>query len=379
MLPVLPADQAQSCMTEDQKYQGALYKDKNKKQKTSNNITQQDHQTVNAMSQRAYVEDVEETWRDYQGQTEDEKSPTDLPPEAPTPPAAVEDDNVNVFDFLVATGQTPNASNINLIHEQKQKELQATESTSLVRYEFNSEEYLDPTSLVDDIEPLVQYGGGSYETPAPIKTDRKKGEKTDKKRKHLHVEVPGDQVMTDAPPVLHSGLTGGLKGLMKLPPSPGDSGADANDPSPASPLKKTKHSKHSKHGQISNSIFGMITSSSKSSSKSKKRKTSKKSSSSSRHHREKSPKLIEYSKDTKDKNEDGQMILFKPRADVFFNFVNKGPDSERGCSMNKALKRFYRERQAAGTSMSKHMEEKELWRSIRLRRNEQGEIVLFST
>lgn len=365
-----------SCMTEDQKYQGALYKDKNKKQKTSNNnnASQQHH----VMSQQAYVEDVEETWRDYQGQTEDEKSPTDLPPEAPTPPAAVEDDNVNVFDFLVATGQTPNASNINLLHEQQQqKEPQPSESTSLVRYEYNSDEYLDATSLLKDPEPLVQYGGGSFETPAPIKMDRKKGEKSDKKRKRLHVDVPGDQVMTDAPPVLHSGLTGGLKGLMKLPPSPGDSGADANDPSPASPLKKTKHSKHHKHGQISNSIFGMITSSSKSSSKSKKRKTSKKSS--SRHHREKSPKLIEYSsKDAKDKNEEGQMILFKPRPDVFFNYVNKGPDSERGCSMNKALKRFYRERQAAGTSMSKHMEEKELWRSLRLRRNEQGEIVLFS-
>lgn len=368
-------------MTEDQKYQGALYKDKNKKQKTSNNTTQQEHQTAPMMPQQAYVEDVDE-WRDYQGQTEDEKSPTDLPPEAPTPPAAVDDDNVNVFDFLVATGQTPTASNVNLILETEEKEVKPSESTELVRYEYNSEEYLDPTSLMDDSEPPTQYRAASFETPAPIKVERKKSPKTDKKRKHLHVEVPGDQVMTDAPPVLHSGLTGGLKGLMKLPPSPGDSGADANDPSPASPLKKTKHSKHSKHhGQISNSIFGILANSSKSSSKSKKRKTSKKSSSSSRHHREKSPKLIDYhsgSKNSKSKNEEGQMILFKPRAEQFFNFVNKGPDSERGCSMNKALKRFYRERQAAGTSMSKHMEEKELWRSLRLRRNEQGEIVLFS-
>lgn len=368
-------------MTEDQKYQGALYKDKNKKQKTSNNNSQQQKSdTSNTMAQHAYVEDVEETWKDYQGQTEDEKSPADFPPEAPTPPAAVEDDNVNVFDFLVATGQTPNASNVNLVREQPQKELEASESTSLVRYEY-TEEFLDPTSLVEETQPAVQYGAGSYETPAPIKTERKKkdGEKTDKKRKRLHLEVPRDEVMTDAPPVLHSGLTGGLKGLMKFPPSPGDSGADAPDPSPASPLKKTKHSKHSKHhGQISNSIFGMMTGTS-SHKKSKKRKTSSAKKSSSHHHREKSPKLIEYRPGSKDaKDGEGQMIVFKPRADVFFNFVDKGPDSERGCSMNKALKRFHRERQAAGTDMSKHMEEKELWRSIRLRRNEQGEIVLFS-
>jgi cell growth-regulating nucleolar protein len=365
-------------MTEDQKYQGALYKEKNnKKQKLSNTPNNQQHTPVNKMAQQAYVEDVEDAWQDYQGQTEDEKSPADFPPEAPTPPAAVEDDNVNVFDFLVATGQTPNASNTNLVREQK--ELEPSENTSLVRYEYNAEEYLDPSSILGDAEPLVQYGAGSYETPAPIKTDRKKrdGEKSDKKRKRLHVEVPGDQVMTDAPPVLHSGLTGGLKGLMKLPPSPGDSGADANDPLPTSPLKKSK-SKHSKHhGQVSNSIFGMMTSHSSSKSKSKKRKTSTKKSS-SRHHREKSPKLLENgSRDTKN-NEEGQMILFKPHADLFMDFVNKGPESERGCSMNKVLKRFHRERQAAGSNMSKHMEEKELWRSIRLRRNEQGEIVLFS-
>ena len=71
------------------------------------------------------------------------------------------------------------------------------------------------------------------------------------------------------------------------------------------------------------------------------------------------------------------MVIFKPRADLFLSFVNKGPDSERGCSMNKALKRFHRERSASGTSLGKPVEEKELWRSLRLRKNERGEIVLF--
>ena len=98
---------------------------------------------------------------------------------------------------------------------------------------------------------------------------------------------------------------------------------------------------------------------------------------------EKSQKLIEYrphSRDSKEgeaDNASGQLVVFKPRADLFLSFVNKGPDSERGCSMNKALKRFHRERTSTGGSLGKSLEEKELWRSLRMRRNERGEIVLF--
>jgi hypothetical protein len=60
------------------------------------------------------------------------------------------------------------------------------------------------------------------------------------------------------------------------------------------------------------------------------------------------------------------MVLFKPRAEHFLSFVNKGPESERGCSVNKALKRYHRERSDSGASLSKLMEEKELWRSLRM-------------
>jgi cell growth-regulating nucleolar protein len=388
-------------MTEDQKYQGALYKEKNKKTNnqpaptsTPTLATSADDKAVaeetsekpakksKTMAHHAYVEDFEETWRDYQGPTDDEKSPAELMPEAPTPPSAVPEDHVNVFDFLVAAGQTPNASKLDLPTDDKA--LDAGESTSLVRYEYKSDDYLDPTSLMDDEEPLVEYGKrslttGPFETPAPSKSERRKSKESearkDKKRKRLHVDVPGDQVMTDAPPVLHSGLTGGLKTMMRptLPPSPDYSGADNADALPTSPLKKTKHSK-SKSGQTSNSLFGIISGSTKS-----KKKSSKSSKKHSSRRRDKSPKLIEYRPHSKDgKAEDGQMVVFKPRADLFMGFVNKGPESERGCSMNKALKRFHRERQAAGTDLSKHMEEKELWRSIRMRRNDRGEIVLFS-
>ena len=391
-------------MTEDQKYQGALYKEKTPKKQKKNppqttekntpQATEKSDDNKKMRAQQAFVEDVGEdrdysSWDEQDATTDDEKSPLDLLPEAPTPPSAANDDQVNVFDFLVATGQTPNASNINLA--KKKDKAEPSESTSLVRYE-RKDEYESEIDVLaymeDDDELVVQYGSGpvptgSYKTPAS-KSERRKtkdGDLTkDKKRKRLHVEVPGDQEMTDAPPVLHSGLTGGLKGLMRpvLPPSPDYSGGDGAEPLPTSPSKKSKHSKHSKHAQTSNSIFGMIAAGSKT--KAKKRKTSKKSS--HRHRDDKTPKLIEYRPQSRDNkaadDAEGQMIIFKPRADVFLSFVTKGPESERGCSMNKALKRFHRERQDSGSNMGKGKEEKELWRSLRLRRNDRGEIVLFS-
>jgi cell growth-regulating nucleolar protein len=55
--------------------------------------------------------------------------------------------------------------------------------------------------------------------------------------------------------------------------------------------------------------------------------------------------------------------------------VRKGPESEKGYSINKALKRWHRD--VGSGSGSKHDEEKELWKSLRLKRNERGEVVVF--
>ncbi|KAH7170716.1 hypothetical protein EDB81DRAFT_177071 [Dactylonectria macrodidyma] len=411
-----------ACITEDQKYQGALYKDKSKKPSNQNNNPKNNQTAINntvnnpinnnnnnaedddSMAHNAYVEDCGEDreydWAEYEGQTEDEKSPCEPPPEAPTPPST-HDDHVDVFEFLVATGQTPNASNMNLTNGQELPD--AEDGTTLVRYEPPKEallDPLDPASYVDN-DAIIQYATGpvdttKFVTPAPKHVRRKSregSEKKDKKRKRLHVDVPTDQEMIDAPPHLHTGLTGGLNRMMRpiFPPSPDYSGGDAAEVSPASPLKKSKHSKHSKHtkhGQVSNSIFGMIAGTkTKTKVKTKSSKSKKSKSSSSKKHKDKSPQLIEYrphskdgkeSKDEKAEARESQVILYKPRADMFLSFVNKGPESERGCSMNKVLKRFHRERVASGAELPKGSEEKELWRSLRLRQNERGEVVLFS-
>lgn len=81
-------------------------------------------------------------------------------------------------------------------------------------------------------------------------------------------------------------------------------------------------------------------------------------------------------------NGDSQLIVYetsqsqRARAELFMSFVTKGPDSEKGCSVNKVLKRFHRDNPGTA-SRDKVEEEKELWRCLRLRRNERGEIVVF--
>jgi cell growth-regulating nucleolar protein len=382
----------QSCITEDQKYQGALYK--NKKAKNHHNANNANEIPIaapipRAMPQKAYVEDVAEaTFADYEYDdgSDNGKSPADLP-EAPTPPPAHEA-ALNVFDFL-DNSATPNASVLQLGRHTNME-------TQMVRYEAESPGFIDAAGDMVDEDPdaLVQYGigpiPGAFETPAPGRERRRKEgseQKKDKKRKRLHIDT--DQVMDDAPPMLHTGLTGGINRMMRshFPPSPDYSGGDAADPSPASPLKKKKHSKHSKSKKdsIGSNLMGLL-GGSKSSKSKKIRKvstSSKKSSSSSHRHRErdgeKPPALIEYRPGSSGEggDADNQMVVFRPRGDLFLSYVNKGPDSERGYSVKKALRHFHRERTGSDDFQGKSVEEKELWRSLRMRKNERGEIVLF--
>jgi cell growth-regulating nucleolar protein len=377
-------------MTEDQKYQGSLYK--NKKVKIAESDTE-----PKDMPQPAYVEEDYE-WRDYEDSDEEEEdddddlSPTEPLPEAPTPPAA-DDALLNVFDYLDPNA-TPTASNVSL-HQSRTAHVKLSKDTQLVRFDYEANAYVDPLGHMVDEDAMVQYGtgpipGANPRTPANKTTKKKtkdgdKDVKKDKKRKRLHVDTH-DQIMTDAPPVLHSGLTGGLSKLMTrpavFPPSPDYSGGDAAE-TPASPLKKSRHSKTGKASRveaIGNSLMAIISTGStktKTKTKTKRRHTSSTKKTSHRARIEgKDTKLIEYHKD--EDGNDKAMVLFKPRAEHFLSFVNKGPESERGCSMNKALKRYHRERVDQGNNnLSKLMEEKELWRSLRLKKNDRGEIVLF--
>ncbi|KAK4136736.1 hypothetical protein BT67DRAFT_439741 [Trichocladium antarcticum] len=389
-----------SCMSEEQKYQGALYREK--KGKAAPAASANTYATPHTMAHTAYVEDVADDWRDYVPRREDDnRSTIDRPPQAPTLSAA--EAQVNVFDFLVAN-PTPTASNVSL---PATAPVQLSEDTQLVRFDPDASDL--PTTFEDD-DAMVPYGDGGvshFETPGPKSAQRnvKDGDRDankDKKRKRLHIET--DHIMTDAPPVLHSGLTGGISRLMArpnvFPPSPDYSGGDVAE-TPAGPPKKTKSKPHKSSrpaDSLTNSLMAMISAGAKPKASSKKRTKTKSSASPSSKDKKKTKKrstaaatktlegpaeqkLLEYrpgSKDGKGQGGDNAMVVYKPRAEHFLSFVNKGPESERGCSVNKALKRFHRERsEAAEGLLRKGLEEKELWRSLRMRKNERGEIVLF--
>ncbi|KAL8713618.1 MAG: hypothetical protein Q9220_002480 [cf. Caloplaca sp. 1 TL-2023] len=272
-----------------------------------------------------------------------------------------------------------------------------------------------------------------YQTPAPktlaasasresmYELDGAERRSTDKKRKRQHVEeldltaarLPSrqelDSVMRDAPtPVLHSGLTGGLNRLLskstKLPPSPEYSNSSQQpDPSPPSPVVKRK--KRSVVTTFDGERVRKTTSgalvrvrkaapttavrraSDESNRPRKQHKLLKQHGEDEKHHRgddrqrRNTGRAIEYHPNTSSVHEHGshhqQIVVYRSRAELFLSFVNKGPDSEHGCSLNKALKRYHRERGERGLGLGKQDEEKELWKSLRVRRNERGEVVIL--
>lgn len=393
---------SQSCISEAQKYQGALYRpEKEKKGKNNNNN-----------ARKAYIEDVPEV----DGHNS-HLAIVDAPPEAPMPPSAAPDyqEPVNVFDFYVGA-ETPNPSTVNFAAVEQRRLEDAAPPTPSPAYANGSGAVVRFSQIEDEgSEELVQYGSGpvptDVRTPAPKERKSKSKDKglssaskSDKKRKRLHVDtsatssVDRDLEMTDAPPVLHSGLTGGLQKMMAregvFPPSPDYSG-DNVEASPGSPLKRSKRTKetkkHRSEGGFSTAIMQMITTTRKTSRKSSKEHKDKKESKhdedrprkqSRTKRRDADQKMIEY-KSSGDAQDPGQMVVFKPSdgpeelAGMLLGFVSKGPGSERGVSMNKALKRYHRMRSSSGVGAGKVAEEKELWKSLRMRKNDRGEIVLF--
>jgi cell growth-regulating nucleolar protein len=303
----------------------------------------------------------------------------------------------------------------------------------------------------------------SFTTPAPKSKKSKRdkdvestSKKSERKRKRSPAELDmslvraqeeKDTMMEDAPPVLHSGLTGGLNRLLarpEFPPSPDDSGDFAN--SPLSPMKRAKQGtskalmraqrdweiqqQKEKKAEIKEERERQKgDTKEKKDKKDKKEKKEKKekergrerdrkehkastalvkirpkkkrdestqirrrrqySSSVSPAPRERKPKAIEYNRSTSGSpapDGNGQLIVrqegelalpISTRAELFMSFI-KGPDSERGVSVNKALKRYHRElHERQEDDLHKADEEKELWKDIRLKKNDRGEIVLF--
>ena len=380
----------------------------------------------------AYVEDAPDN------DTGNAVAIVNAPPPAPTPPSSKLSQSApapSVFDFL-ESGETPKATPNHKSHNNEVSQGSSNEPVMMVQrapdvMEDRHAQGVENGDGILQLDGVYEDHGYSYgEDPVPVATKesmmqyitpgpRTKHSKsteviydmedsqtksTDKKRKrdrtedldlqtNHHPTYKPDTSMADAPPtILHSGLTGGLNRLLtksKYSPSPDYL---ERAPSPPTPVKRSKTSDGKKAAVegLSRGRNGTLV-------KIRKRKPSdesrpRKHQRSSHHsperthgqqerHKQKAiedrprQKAIGYHADSR--VEDQQVVVSKYRVDLFMSCVTKGPESGNGYSIHKALKRYHRERRVDGTEFKREEEERELFRSLRLKRNERGEVVVF--
>lgn len=487
-------------MTEDQKYQGALYREKpakGKQRKGQNTPNQNAKSNPNARNQQPRVDDATSDGELIKANVPPPPAPTPPPTSAAKPTAAVmktNDPPVNVFDYLV-TEETPNASKVSLVKEPMSMNPHAPSvfeaSNALARLdpktddEGNYDIAYEENGFSYGADPIPQPKNATtnasmeFVTPAPKKKkdrrekkDRAPGSVSEKKRKRGQVDALSspqqdiDTPMMDAPssvtnnagtPILaHSGLTGGLNRMMRSPSpdvdeTPEHGRSTYHDAS--SPIKRTRRNGKELNGgdpglgitiknraeRLVSSMFGgtgsVVSNGSKEShdnsralvrtrrgssssadgqlevrkkkshrsrnvsdshaERKSKRKSSnptdgdrpsrrqkqideRRRSDSHSPHRDSRQVTVYRASKPPARSED---VLQREMATHFLSLVSR--DSERGCSFNKALKRFHRDfadEQDRGRESSERrgQDEKDLWRGLRLRRNDRGEIVVFA-
>ena len=444
-----------SCISEAQKYQGHLYREKSKGKGDKRNHTNGDGNSQAMVPRRAYVEDAPE------GDDSQAMAVLEVPPRAPTPPPAPEPpgqlpEDINVFDFLV-TDETPNG-NKTAAHQRRPTERSVhfgngDSQSQFSRFSNDGSQYMEygfsygnapvnPSfsrydswqNLTDSQNSQALMPPPAYVTPAPKERRRERkdastAETSDKKRKRHAVEdlnlssstkrpSSRDAMMLDAPMsngrVLHSGLTGGLHKLITDPEFYEDR-IEAGPTPILSPIKRSRRDDDTKKDRRKTVYVSHVTSNASKPSSTKyiedkqrrprsperkyhnddkhrrarsadrvyhddrhRHRKHRESTSSDERPQRKQLKAIEYHPERPSSvqpNGSNQLVTYKSRGDLFMSFITKGPDSERGCSINKVLKRYHRERDVRGEA--KDEEDKDLWKSLRLRRNDRGEIVLF--
>ena len=325
------------------------------------------------------------------------------PPRAPSPPpsaGAAVGKPINVFDFLV-NEETPNASRISVNIPQEQMQMVANAKPL-----FKSRTPTPDIEVDWEFDDSFEYGAApvptkdhvEYRTPAAkaITSGHKpKQASTDKKRKRQVEELDLtqarrssqelDEEMPDIDengrPMLHTGLTGGLNRMIaRFPPSPEYSGGSGQEPSPLSPAKRkyatAKGVIIEKRGRATHGQLVKIRKPRRSSDESRPRKHHRSHKNQDLDRPKRAMKAIEYHRTASPHvNDANQLVVYQSRAEMFLSFVTKGPDSEHGYSLNKALKRYHRERGDHG--LDKQEAEKELFKLLRLKKNERGEVVVL--
>ncbi|KAL6250262.1 hypothetical protein RBB50_002563 [Rhinocladiella similis] len=480
-----------SCISEDQKYQGALYREKPSKAAKRKSVSIVEPGNTKALVPRAaYVEDAPDV---------------QTPPHVPTPPPAVPDWNRDsVFDYMVddSTAGTPQISFAKDKGEMSMK-ISApsifTNSRPSSQNGYRDEEGLHNQEYEEQgytwgAEPVKPRGAldmnGSalsleFMTPAAKQTKSRldknrprahsRTESSEKKRKRATDEqhhdsdrdtLAVDTSRTDTPGIVHSGLTGGLSRMITEDEYPFDREPDTVDrrsvvekdrhsrrthkpEDPTSPLKRTRHTKEDPNGlgisikgravkalsmvggallpgsqfegqQANTRVRRRASSSDHGQSLSRVREGEKRERKKHKVHRHNGTasanirhehrsrrrgnsddssqnegttrklKAIEYRKhdDSASDSDDGGRRRGVDKAMVVFgeeqrmrhscqNFLANAPglESDKGYSIHKMLKRWHKQNDVRSGS-ARADEESELWRALRIKRNEKGEYVL---
>ena len=444
-------------MTEAEKTQGPLFKQKKTK------ADQRKSMTVSEQS-KALV--PRNGFKEEAPRPDNRVAVVDAPPRAPSPPPppkSLPAPAVNVFDFLVTDGKdgpsaaaTPKAEEEWEMSDDDDDDDDAWEDADDVFMDlppdydeveeqmYNARRQLEADELAYRTDPAVPpvpnpmayFVGIDNDVKTPtvdnkshsrnISTDsttKKSGKRKRSQPEELDLSrlrgyaTSGDVIMTDVPPALHSGLTGGMQKMLMqrpgfpFPPSPDDSNGDGTEPIPPSPLKRSRRAKHEK-AERGRSRAAKSTPKPDAAPPSPK-KTRRPSDEprragrwERRRRRDTSPaqdkakeddppktllskalKAIEYpagaSSSTSKKDDASNAVILHPGraaaaspAALFVRAAEAAavPAADRGCSVHKALRRFHRER---GDRAARAADEKDLWRDLRLRVNEAGELVLF--
>lgn len=447
-----------ACITEDQKYQGKLYKEKKSKGQCY----------TNGFTARVSESPVNTAYTDDGTRQVKALAVVNVPPRCPTPPAVAYSlgyhrqptlPSPNVFDFFEGS-ETPArrpAKPVDQSHILKHS-LPLTCSRSQMSCNKDDMSYQVP----DQVESIAKSGfsnGGnalsgsiicsdSFVTPVPKskhitiksrddevettsnKTDRKRKRRNSSTELGISLSNPQDTAMPDAPPSFHTGLTGGLHRLFdqsELPPSPDGSEQFAN--SPLSPIKRAKHGSSKIQMRVDEDVRKRKRKEEKTLFKMRDLGLKRNKDKDHLHERERIERkngtaLVKVrprkkgNEVNKDYRDQGHRQYYSPpslsvdripaqaiehirsesqplnnsqetghpsivddavnRAGLFITCITKGNDSERGISVNKALKRYHRERNnGCKHETSGFSEEKQLWKDLRLKKNDQGEIILF--
>lgn len=397
-----------SCISEAEKYQGALYKEKKSKSTPHTPM----------VPKTAYVEDASSP--DLNAH---QLARVDVPPPAPSPPSAVDEAPINVFDFLVPDGasqaNTPTTASSFVSPKRSkahssltspyifgqggfdgQAELHGDEGVTYGQGPIEKMSQRYDSELDFNMQVDSQFGpplSNGEQTPAPSKSlDRKINKeqhsesKSDKKRKRVNVEEL-DLSATDkksskaSQPVLHSGLTGGLARLL------GKSDTRGVNASPLDVKKRSKAASLDGQGQEKRGLK-------ESESHHRKRHRREEESDAADESNDriapkmkaiegrKNMKAIEYHNGTSHNEVASKPIRRHDQSssEFFLSLVDKDYTSQKGQSIWGALKSFHegvnadRDDDEVGSPQLRAYEEKRLFRGLRMKLNRHGEVVLFS-